>query len=250
MTPDHHEIEDLVAAFVLGACEPEEAATARAHLEACAGCRELAGRLSRAVVALPLATEDVQPPARLRQRILAEATASPQTAVRRPAQPSPRKVTPRPRPQPRRRTWLPSLRPSWPAAAVAVLAAGLVALGGWNVYLYRSLNQPPATYTLAGTGSMSGSAGSVTAFQRDGVALFDFRGMPQLPPGRVYQLWVIGSDGKPVSAAVFIPDAGGGAQVVVTKSLNGVTTLAVTQEQGPDGAPQPTQQPQLTGRVA
>jgi anti-sigma-K factor RskA len=248
MTPDHLEVENLVAAYVLDACDPDEAAAARAHLEACAGCRELAGRLSRAVAALPLATEEVRPPARLRERILAEAAASPRTAAARPARPWPRRILPRPRP--RGRSSRPRLRLSWSAAAIAVLVLGLLGLGGWNAYLYRTLNQPPAHYTLAGTGSMAGSEGRVTAFERQGITLVDFQGLPQPPEGRVYELWLIDAGGKAAPAGVFTPDAQGRYQLLVTRNLDGVSALAVTQEQGPDGTSQPTQQPQLAGRTA
>lgn len=247
MRPDHDEFEDLVAGLVLGALEPEEAARARAHLESCAACQELAGRLSTSVAALPLAAEEVQqPPAGLRQRILAEAAASRATPARAPARPRRRRLPRFPR--------LPAGRPSQfrPAryrVAIAVLGAGLLALAGWNAYLSRSLNQPPAHYSMAGTGSMAGSQASVTSYGREDLTLVSFRGMAQPEPGRVYQLWLIGADGRPLPAAVFTPDARGDYQLVVTRNLEGVDVLAVTQEQGPDGASQPTQQPQFTGRV-
>jgi hypothetical protein len=74
--------------------------------------------------------------------------------------------------------------------------------------------------------------------------------MPQPAEGKVYEVWEIGADARPVPAAVFTPDPGGGYQLVLTRGLGGVNTVAVTQEQGPDGARQPTQSPQLAGRIA
>ncbi len=59
-------MEGAVAAFVLGAAEVEETEAIRAHLAGCAGCRELAFRLRRAVAALPLSAEEARPPNRLR----------------------------------------------------------------------------------------------------------------------------------------------------------------------------------------
>src|SRR5579871_6551613 len=79
MRSDHELLEDTVAAHLLGAGEPGEAETVRAHLQACASCRELAARLSRVVGALPLAAEEAAPPGRLRDRILAAAAAEPQS---------------------------------------------------------------------------------------------------------------------------------------------------------------------------
>src|SRR5260370_16517862 len=74
---DHEELESNVAAWVLGALDREEAEVVQAHVEGCASCRETAARLQRAVTALPLLVEEVEPPARLRERILAAAAAAP-----------------------------------------------------------------------------------------------------------------------------------------------------------------------------
>jgi anti-sigma-K factor RskA len=251
MTPehdDHDEMENLVAAFVLGACEPGEAEGARSHIEACAACRELTRRLSRSVAALPLATDEVRPPARLRESIMAAASASPPATARMAVPPRPRKVVSLPLRVRRSASF--RFRISGYAVAVALLAVSLLGLAGWNVSLYRTLNQAPASYSFAGTGSMAGSRASVTSFSRDGITLLDFRGMPQPAEGKVYEVWLIGADARPVPAAVFTPDPGGGYQLVLTRGLGGVNTVAVTQEQGPDGARQPTQSPQLAGRIA
>jgi len=73
---DHEELESNVAAWVLGALDREEAEIVHAHVEGCASCRETTTRLQRAVTALPLVVEEVAPPARLRERVLAAAAAS------------------------------------------------------------------------------------------------------------------------------------------------------------------------------
>src|SRR5437899_11326870 len=70
------ELESSVAAWVLGALEPEEAAAIGSHVEACPICRGVASRLRRVVGALPLAVEGVAPPARLRGGVPAAAAAS------------------------------------------------------------------------------------------------------------------------------------------------------------------------------
>src|SRR2546430_14816859 len=73
---DHDEIEDLLAAFVLGATDPQEEALVREHLEGCSTCTSTVQRLRRALGALPLEAETVAPPQRLRQQILSAAGAS------------------------------------------------------------------------------------------------------------------------------------------------------------------------------
>jgi hypothetical protein len=68
---DHDELRASVAAHALAATEETDDATARAHIESCPSCRELARRLARAVAAVPLSVDEVEPPERLRARILA-----------------------------------------------------------------------------------------------------------------------------------------------------------------------------------
>src|ERR1700674_505976 len=73
---EHEEFESLVAAWVLGAVTADEVDVVRMHIETCQSCRDTASRLSRIVGALPLDVEEIEPPARLRERILAAAAAS------------------------------------------------------------------------------------------------------------------------------------------------------------------------------
>jgi anti-sigma-K factor RskA len=244
---DHEELESSVAAWVLGALEPEEAETIRSHAEACPTCREVAERLRRVVGALPLAVEEVAPPPRLRARVLAAAAASrPETA---------RAVLDRrPGPQVRRAAPVRAGRrvPAYAMAAVAAVAllAGLL-LGE---VAFRGSPAPTtsqvARFTLSGHQDMSGARATVIDLRSDGVALVDFTGLPALGTGRVYELWLIPAKGNPVPAAVFVPDSNGARVVLVNRSVSGYTVMAVTNEAGPDGAPAPTQQPQLYGNLA
>src|SRR5256885_15985090 len=73
---DHEELESAVAAWVLGALDADEAEAVRSHAEGCPTCREVAVTLRRVVGALPLAVDEVTPPPRLRERVLAAADAS------------------------------------------------------------------------------------------------------------------------------------------------------------------------------
>ena len=78
----------------------------------------------------------------------------------------------------------------------------------------------------------------------------DFRDLPALAQGRVYELWLVPAKGDPVPAAVFVPDAAGAKVVLVDRSLASYAVMAVTDEPAPDGSVAPTQQPQLYGNVA
>src|SRR5262245_15651633 len=235
---DHEELEASVAAWVLGALEPDEAETVRVHVEGCASCREVADRLRRVVGAMPLAADEATPPARLRSRVLVAAK-----AVRPEAEPA------KHRPRPRR----PVIRAAsrMPTYALAAVAAVALLLGVFvGQVAFRPAGQPEvARYTLAGHQDLAGAHGTVIDLRSDGVALVDFSGLPDPGVGRVYEVWLIRAGGSPVAAAVFVPDSNGAKVVLINRSVSGYAQMAVTNEAGPDGAEAPTQQPRLYGAL-
>ena len=249
---DHPELENSVAAFVLGAAEEEETTAVRTHLAGCADCRALALRLQRAADALPLATDIVEPPTSLKSRILAAAAASSRTPS---STPSPRaRILPLRRVRPSGRAWTSRLAANFPLTAIAVLALAVLALGAWNLQLTNLLGhqQAPsqvAKTTLVGRGEMAGVQASVVDFKDQSVALVTFSRMPTPPAGKVYEIWLIPASGTPEGVAVFQPDADGSKTVVLIHDLRQYKVIAVTVEQGPSGAPVPTQSPSLAGNT-
>ena len=247
MTADHDRMEDAVAAYALDACDDEERDLVRAHLDGCASCRELLRRLDRAVDALPLASDEVRPPDRLRSRILSAAAAPPGAEPEPAAAPRivalPQRGEP-PAPAGRRFPF-----PVY-GAAVAALAVGLVALAAWNVALNQQLNSGPSRYAVTGTGTMAGAGGMLYASNRQDLAVLSLTGVPQPQPGRVYEVWLIDAAGRATPSGVFTPGPDGSATVGINRPLEGVKTVAVTQEAGPMGTQAPTQAPELAGRLA
>ena len=249
--PDHESLEAAVAAFVLGAADPDEAGALRAHIEGCPSCRLLAVRLGRAVAVLPLATDIVAPPARLRERILAAASASAPAAGESPR----RSVI---RLEPPRSTFWQRLRLPAPAprlGAYAAVALAILGLGTWNLALTHDLSARPlpgapgqvARYTLTGTATMAAARATVVDLRSDGVTLVDFKGLPQPEYGKVYEIWLVTADKVAVPAAVFTPDQDGSKVVVLTRPLAGFRAMAITAEPGPAGSKTPTDTPQLQG---
>jgi anti-sigma-K factor RskA len=246
---EHEELEMSVAAWVLGAMSAEEAEEMRMHIEGCSSCREAATRLRRAMGALPLGVEEISPPARLRERVLAAAAASRGTVVAPvPRRTEPRrqaKVTPLPV-APRGRV------PAWAAAAVVVLALLVGGVAG-NV-LGRNAVRPPtsavARFTILGSQELAGAKASVIDLKSDGVALVDFTGLPPVASGKVYEVWLITPGGRADPAGVFVPDSNGSKVVVINQSLSGYSLMAVTREAGPAGTTAPTEQPQMAGNLA
>ncbi len=246
MIADHDEIENSLAAFLLGASDAEEAAVVRAHLEGCPICQALAKRLQRAIGSVPLAVEPVAPPARLRERILAAAAASRQSIRSIPQRAPVLRLR-----RPAGWRWATSLRATIAAAAVVAFALG----AGFGLGIGRSISPAPesaaavAQHTLTGSGAMAGAQGRVFELRQEGLTLVQFSGLPQPDQGKVYELWLIPKDGQPSPAGVFAPDSQGSHVVVLARNLAGLKALAVTVEKAPDGAKAPTQQPELVGSL-
>jgi anti-sigma factor RsiW len=243
---DHEELESDLAAWVLGALDPEEAAALQAHVEGCASCRETVARLQRALEAMPLAVDEVLAPARLRERVLAAAAASSGSTV------APRRARPKLTPAAPRNVLAPLFErlPVYAAAAAVIVAlvAGVVA--GEVVGRQPTPPSQVARFTLSGHQSLAGAKATVIDLKSDGLALVDFSGLPAVGQGRVYEVWLITSGGRADPAAVFVPDTNGSKVVLVNRALAGYAMMAITDEAGPDGTQAPTQQPQLYGSVA
>lgn len=245
---DHEELESNVAAWVLGSLDREQAEVVQAHVEGCAACRETATRLQRAVTALPLVVEEVAPPARLRERVLAAAAASTGSTV------APSRVRKKVTPPAPRHVFAPLFDrlPAYAVAAAVIVAlmAGVVAgeLAGRSGQI-----TPPsqvARFTLSGHDSLVGAKATVIDLKSDGLALVDFSGLPAVGQDRVYEVWLVTAGGRADPAAVFVPDSNGSKVVLVNRALQGYTLMAITDEAGPDGSQAPTQKPQLYGNVA
>jgi anti-sigma-K factor RskA len=245
---DHEELESNVAAWVLGALDREEAEVVHAHVEGCASCRETTARLQRAVTALPLIVEEVAPPARLRERVLAAGAASSGPTA------APSRVRKKITPSVRRTFFAPPFDrlPAY-AAAAAVVVALIVGLVAGDLAGRSGQVSPPsqvARFTLSGHDSLVGAKATVIDLKGDGLALVDFSGLPAVGQDRVYEVWLITAAGRADPAAVFVPDSNGSKVVLVNHALQGYTLMAITNEAGPDGTQAPTQKPQLYGNVA
>jgi anti-sigma-K factor RskA len=243
---DHEELESNLAVWVIGAVDREEAEAVQAHVEGCASCRETVVRLQRAVSAMPLAVEEVAPPARLRERVLVAAAASRGSA----AAPSPvRRRVPAPA---RANPFAPVFNrlPVYAAAAAVVLALVVGVVAGELAGHQATPPSQVARFALSGHQSLAGAKATVIDLKSDGLALVDFSGLPTPGQGRVYEVWLITSGGRADPAAVFVPESNGSKVVLVNRALQGYALMAITNEAGPDGTQAPTQNPQLYGSVA
>jgi anti-sigma-K factor RskA len=177
-----------------------------------------------AFAAIGLAVEPVAPPAGLRERILS--AAEPRIPV----------LTQRRR-----------LPLSLLAAAMVLISVAAFLLGQT---IHREGVSGPTVFAMAGHGTLQGAAAKVTDLKADRIAVVEFNSMPPPPAGKVYELWLITPDGRADSAGVFVPDSSGHTVVIVDRSLEGYSVMAVTVETGPSGVSSPTQQPAMTGNIA
>src|SRR6478609_4837949 len=132
---EHDRRRDDIAAYLLGALEPGEAAELERHIAGCTECERELERLRPAVRVLPETVERVEAPAALRGRLMeqvrSEAAGSQATppAARRP---------------PRRRFGL------RPLAGLATLALVLAAIGGYAISNSGSGGGPKTTTVVTG----------------------------------------------------------------------------------------------------
>jgi anti-sigma-K factor RskA len=230
MNGNHVEIEELIAAYAVHALDLDERAQVQTeileHIAGCDPCRSLFRELNELSGELALAT----PPARVSQdlenRIMDAARGE------RPAS------TPR---YPTRR---------WQGIAAGVAVAAVIALVVWNIQLGSSLrhersNAREAILAMsllndpsAHRATLTGQEGSVlVALRPDGSAALAASGIPEVPDGRLYEVWFL-TEGRPTRAAVFKPE--GGTAIVTARVPGTFDAVGVTLERGPNGSSAPT----------
>jgi len=242
----HHE---NVGSYVLHALPDDEYQRFVSHLDSCEDCRREVADLQMAVDTLPLATEQIAPPAELKDRIMAVVHSEAellQAAGARADEPEP-EAAPAQAPPARqgwwRRTWL-SLRPL-PAIglATAVLAVGVVA-GVLITSGGEGTRTVPAKVTLA---SAPAARASLSVKGDDGrLSVTNF---PASGSGRVYQVWLVKGNAKPTSAGLFRVTGDGEATFAIPESMTGVDQVMVSVEPG-GGSDQPTSQPVAAASMA
>jgi len=195
---EQHLDNDSLAAYAIESLPPNEMAIAAAHLEGCARCRQELADLRETAALLPYGLAMADPPADLRERIVARARESRRRSE--PATPSQRAP---------RRFW----RPAWVTPAVAIMA---LLAGFWLGRAWPGGAPDPARAPGARTIALSGQAtGSCIVAPESGQMQLVIIGLPPLAGDQVYQLWLMGQD-APISAGTFTIDQAGRAEVEMT----------------------------------
>jgi anti-sigma-K factor RskA len=246
---NHSDYEQLAAGFALGSLEPDEEQEFQRHLEGCTACRTTVREFEDLTASLADAAPPVDPPSSVRARIRRGTGYTLRHRVTR-----------------RVGDWR-GARIMVRAAAVAGVLA-LLALSLWNLALrdqhqldrarlasfeaaVRLVNDSTANrVTLSGSATDSGARATVLASSRQDRGVLVVEGLPQLAPGRVYELWGMpqGDVTKAAKAAVFrFSDSPGVRTVAFSVPIQPMTAFAITAETGPFGSEHPTTSALLAG---
>ncbi len=234
----HEQFADDLALLALGALQGDEPVTLEKHLEGCSSCRRELERLRGDMALLALSASGPAPPRRSRDRLLKAIAKEPRAqkgAVRRASF---------------FWTFLP-----WLASAALLLLAGffwqqsdrlsqqVARLQGQSAQQQAQLERArEVVSTLTSTDAMRVTlVAAQTPPQPQGKAIyvkdrssliFLASNMPALPRQKIYELWLIPTNGPPIPAGLFKPDARGSATVIEPPLPPGVEakTFAITVE--------------------
>ena len=261
--PMTHELaRDFAAAYVLGALEPAEEAAVREHFLSCPEPHDEFAELGGVVhyLAETPGVELVEPPAGLRDRIMAAAAAdlASRGGAARPSEspvaapnaiPFPSTTERRERvDHTEQRAWPGTSRISWAAQIAAVVA--IVVLGGWNVFLQGELSNArvydraiaavidaaakPGSQTVVLTAAEASRGGGIAAVTPDGSMLMAMRDLPPTLGTQVYEAWVIVGEAPPVPVGNFTVGPNGTATVTTQAVATPPgSTIALTLEPAP-----------------
>jgi anti-sigma-K factor RskA len=184
------DIHALSGAYAVDALDDIERAQFERHLAECAECRAEVDSL-REAAGLLAETTATEPPAALRERLLAEvATVRPLPPVTPP--------TPLPDAGSTRRRWVAPLVAA--AAVVAALGAGGVV---WHPWTDESTQTPPlsaadrvrnAPDAVTVTRKVDGGVATIIASRSLNQFVVSTENLPALPSGKVYEMWLDDSD--------------------------------------------------------
>ena len=205
---DHTRFEEDLAAYVVGNLDEAERVALEAHLDQCERCRSDLDWLRPASGALAASVPQLEPPRRLRKRVLAAARSDQRTERRRP-------------------TWAGAPRLATLAAGFAAIAVAAVLA----VSLLGDDNESGPSTVAAQPAAVLPAGAEGTLILRDGMATLEVARMPRLPSSQVYEAWVqrggailpsstfiVDRDG---TGAAAIPDVEGADRVMVTKEPRG-----------------------------
>jgi anti-sigma-K factor RskA len=212
---EHGSHRDDVGAYLLGALNDLERQAFERHLRGCAECQEEVERLRPVAEALPGSVVQLDPPAGLKKRLMAEVEG--EAPAERPAARRPRLRFP---------------RPAFVAAALLLglaIGFGVAQLGG---------DEDTRTVPVSVAKAMPKAGGTLEV--SDDSATLRLHDMPDLGSTRVYQVWLQHGD-RLVPARTFEVGSSGRGDVELS-DVGNADGVYVTRE-APGGAQVPSEDP-------
>jgi anti-sigma-K factor RskA len=252
---DCQAVDELDAAFALGALPPDESRAVIDHLATCSQPHAQLRAFVGAGEVLAMSADPVRPGSELRDRVMASVARTPQEHVATRGG----EVTIQDRASDRGADggWLSWLSPrvARPLAVAAVVA--VLAVAGWNVVLQGQVGERDRALRAVA----AAISGGEVAFRVDGAAgrgyVVETPGsgaalvvadLATLPANRIYELWLLDAAGAPVAVGTFTPGSDAVAVVAIDHDLTGFATFAVTVEASRVTAP--TAAPVMVGKLA
>jgi anti-sigma-K factor RskA len=243
------QVLELLPAYVIGATDPEETAFVKANLAACPEAAAVFPSYQRLVEQMRVDVPQIEPSADLEERLMKRLSSGPSAA----------------RPAVRRS------RSGFPILAAA--AAALVLLVGSNFYwllrvnhlaqendalavqLQQEQDSSNALASLAQAqwrrleGTQDSNVLALVIWEDHDCFLYTL-GMPSLPPDKVYQLWLVESNDRHVSAGTFRVDERGRGVLTCNapEDFQQFARMGITAEPM-GGSTDPTSDPVAQGNV-
>jgi anti-sigma-K factor RskA len=251
---DHAAVDELGAALALGALEPDELRAVIEHLESCPEPHAEVRSFLGAGDVLAASLEPVAPSAALRDRLMRTVSGTAQEHVA--GAPATARRSAAPSGEGRRAGWFDWFSPRFARPLAVVALAVALVFGVWNASLRDDLNAKDNALRAVAAAIQSGQ----TAFRVSGTggsgylvvdaagkASFVAAGLTPLEANKLWELWLIGSDNKPVAVGTFTPAGDEVAVVALERPITGFAVFAVTAESKRVDAP--TSQPVMTAQL-
>jgi hypothetical protein len=240
-----HDLHSLTGAYALDALEAgAESERFARHLERCSSCASEVRGFREVATGLAFAATATPPPG-LRDQVLAAAARTRQLPPEVSSHARPRRA------RAPRVPWVP-----WLSGVVATAAVVIAVLFGFSqAHTEQELNQARAQnqaialvlsspqVKLLSQATTAGGVATVVLAADTHRLVVTTSGLPALPAGKVYQLWLIGQH-KIVSAGLLPSAASGQTAPVLAAGVVSGDKLGLTVEPAP-GRPQPTTTPIL-----
>jgi len=212
-------LHSLAGPYALDALGADERDRFERHLERCPGCQREVRGMSQVATALAMAAA-AEPPAGLKERVLAAVAVTPQlppVTAREHREPG-REAAPRSsRLYPRLVTAVAAV-----AVVVAAVLGGLLAATQHQLDSVQARNQQIAAVLAAPDARIvtspvtGGGRATVVVSHTEDTIVFTSSGLPALPPAKVYELWLLGPGSARPAGLLPEPNAGRTAPVLAS----------------------------------